>query len=165
MPGTTHARACLHPAVPVLTVAAVLAADQLTKQAILRALPTIGHQLVVVRGFFSLVHYRNPGAAWGILPGATDLLSFVSILVIAGVTAWFDRLTEGIRVRAISLSLIVGGVAGNLIDRMLYREVIDFLLVYYRTFQWPAFNVADSAITCGVMLYIVSTFLSPRHAS
>ena len=74
--------------------------------------------------------------------------------------AWrFFQLTGGRLERIIGLALVVGGIAGNLVDRFGRGAVVDFLLVYYRTFQWPAFNIADSAITVGVFLYVVSVLL------
>ena len=82
-------------------------------------------------------------------------------LVVLALMAWqFYQLTSGRMERVIGLALVLGGIIGNLIDRFGRGAVVDFLLFYYRTFQWPAFNIADSAITVGVFLYVVSVLLN-----
>jgi len=80
-------------------------------------------------------------------------------LVISGVIAvWLARLKHHETLLAVALSLVLGGAIGNLIDRLVYGYVIDFLDVYYQTWHWPAFNIADSAITLGVILMLVESF-------
>lgn len=138
--------------------------DQWTKWLVIQAWPGITYtpQVEVIPGFFSLVHYRNQGAAWGILSNHTMLLALVSLLVLVAVIAYFRRLTEDVPERALALGAMLGGVAGNLWDRVFRQEVVDFLLFYWRDWQtrsFPAFNIADSAITCGIAVYIVSSFL------
>lgn len=135
----------------------VLALDQATKLLVLQHWP-IGFQHPVIPGFFSLVHCRNPGAAWSMFANYTGALTVLSAVVLVALVVWFDRLAEGYPERALALGAVFGGIAGNLIDRIAYHEVVDFLLVYWRTFQWPVFNVADSAISCGVTVFVLSSF-------
>ena len=113
----------------------------------------------ILPGFFSIVHVRNTGAAWGILRGQTMLLAILSVGVGAGIVLRFRQLVEGHRERVWALGLVLGGIAGNLVDRVLWGSVIDFLSFYYRSFEWPAFNVADSAISCGVGLFVLSSLM------
>lgn len=142
---------------PFLLGMAVLALDQATKLLILRHWP-LGVQRQIVPGFFSLVHCRNPGAAWSLFADYTEVLAVLSAVVLTALVVWFDRLVEGFPERAVALGVVFGGIAGNLIDRVAHGEVIDFLLVYWRAFQWPVFNVADSAISCGVTVFVLSSF-------
>jgi len=134
--------------------------DQLTKHLVISAWP-IGTRYSLIPGFLDLVHFRNSGAAWGILQGHSRLLGALSVVVLGLLVVYSDYFTEGRRVRAVALALICGGIAGNLVDRFLRGEVIDFIFFYFRRFQWPAFNVADSGITCGVVIFIASSLLFP----
>jgi signal peptidase II len=120
--------------VPLAAGLAVLALDQATKALVLAQWP-LGYQRQVIPGFFSLVHFRNPGAAWGLFARHTELLAVLSAVVLVALVIWFDRLVEGCPERAIALGLVSGGIAGNLIDRVAYHEVVDFLLFYWRGFQ------------------------------
>ncbi len=125
----------------------------------------------VIPGFFDLVLAYNKGAAFSFLADAggwqrwffTALAVAVSIFLIL----WLKRLRPGETLTAIALALILGGAVGNLIDRILYGHVIDFIHWYYRDFSWPAFNLADSAITLGATLLIIQAIFfdhkSPRH--
>lgn len=119
-----------------------------------------GSQRVVIPGFFHLVHFRNAGAAWGILGGQILFLSLLSIIAMLGIACYFRALVKECKLTAISLALIWGGIAGNLLDRLFRGEVVDFLFFFYGSFQWPAFNVADSAICIGVAAYVLTTW---RH--
>jgi signal peptidase II len=120
----------------------------------------LGHHRAVIAGFFDLVYWRNTGAAWGMFAQGTLWLGVLSLLVLALMAWQFHQLTSGRLERVIGLALVLGGIIGNLIDRFGRGAVVDFLLFYYRTFQWPAFNIADSAITVGVFLYVVSVLLN-----
>jgi signal peptidase II len=143
--------------VPFALGMVVLALDQATKLLILRHWPLGAHH-PVVPGFFSLVHCRNPGAAWSLFTDYTEILAVLSAVVLLLLVAWFERLTEGFPERAVALGVVFGGIAGNLVDRVAYGAVVDFLLVYWRNFQWPVFNIADSAISCGVTVFVLSSF-------
>jgi signal peptidase II len=142
----------------VLLIVAVwiISVDQWTKSTIMERLPL--HQSIkVVEGFFSLTHVRNTGGAFGIFGGARGglgsvLFLVVSLAAIGCIFILFIRLGDGDKHVALSYSLILSGAIGNLIDRVRYGEVVDFLDFYISSFHWPAFNIADSAICVGIGL-------------
>ena len=128
--------------------------DQITKWAVVETLSR--HETVsVISGFFSLIHVRNRGMAFGLM-NRPDLdfgfyfLTAGSAVAIVLLLAWFFKIREDAYRIIFGLSLILGGAVGNLIDRLRFREVIDFLDFYVGPYHWPTFNVADSAITIGV---------------
>lgn len=109
----------------------------------------------IIDGFFNLTHIRNTGAAFGFLAGEQGgigayLLTAFSIVAIGFIVVLLRRLAENETALVISLTFILAGALGNLTDRLLYGEVIDFLDVHWRGYHWPAFNVADSFICIGV---------------
>ena len=134
----------------------VFVADQLTKKWALGRLDAT-HPVVVVPDFFHLVLVMNPGVAFGIFagvpPGWRWIVSLFSLTALAllGSLA-FRILPSGSVVARVAIGLVFGGAAGNLLDRWRFGAVVDFLDVFWRTYHWPAFNVADSAITVGVSL-------------
>lgn len=132
--------------------------DQWTKWLVLIKLE-VGEFRPVCDSFFHLVHYRNTGAAWGMFEGKTFLLGILSMVVLIGMLWKFKALADGRRERALGLALIMGGTMGNVYDRFFRGEVVDFLLFFFRSFRWPAFNVADSAICCGVGLFLFSSLV------
>lgn len=144
---------------PLICAAIVLLLDQVTKLVILHKL-AVGESLAVLSCCFRLVHYRNTGAAWGMFQGQTLLLAAFSIIILAGLVWKFQSLVEGRWERAAALGCVAGGTLGNLIDRLFRGEVVDFLLFFFGSFEWPAFNVADSAICCGIAVYIFSTVVA-----
>ena len=143
---------------PVPVALLLAGVDQLTKVAIIRDIP-LGGQVVIVPGFLHLVHLRNTGAAWSLFEGYTGVLSLLSIVVVGAILLRFRALAEGSRARAICLSLLLGGVLGNLVDRVFRGEVVDFVLFFYRSWRWPAFNVADTAISCSVAVFVLLSML------
>lgn len=138
---------------------AIVVLDQLTKIIVDRSMPL--HQSTpIIDGLFNLTYVRNTGAAFGIFAGSAEIfrrpfLILVSILASVFIIVMMKRLAEKETGLVIGLSFILGGAIGNLIDRVIYGEVIDFLDFYWRSYHWPAFNIADSFITIGVgiMLY------------
>jgi signal peptidase II len=132
----------------------VLVLDQVTKVWVSSAL-RLHETRPVITGFLSLTLVHNTGAAFGILAGERSPLRtwfflLISILA-AGVVLWLLwRLRPEQKMEATALSLILGGALGNVIDRVRFGRVIDFIDVYFRTYHWPAFNVADAAISVGV---------------
>jgi signal peptidase II len=111
----------------------------------------------VVKGFFNLVHVRNTGGAFGIFGGerggiGSYLFIAVSVVAIGVIFFLFIKSRDSSGLFCFSLSLILSGAIGNLMDRFRYGEVVDFLDFHLSTFHWPAFNVADSAISVGVAL-------------
>ncbi len=142
--------------------AAVIGLDLGTKAWVV-AIFREGEELPVT-GFFSLVLAYNSGAAFSFLAGAAGARwFFAGIAVVASIVlAWMLR-RGGSRLLSIGLALILGGALGNLWDRVAIGRVTDFLLFHYAGWSWPAFNVADSAITVGAAMLIVDSFRAGRH--
>jgi signal peptidase II len=136
---------------------AVLILDQFTKALILAHLP-LGGRIPVIEGFFDITHVHNPGGAFGFLADMSAEirgLLFVAVsLAAAGLILYFYWQTPPRqRVLALGLALVFGGAVGNLVDRIRFGIVVDFLDVYAGSLHWPAFNVADSAITVGGCIF------------
>lgn len=135
---------------------AILVLDQVTKALVSAAL-RLHESRSIIPGFLSLTLVHNTGAAFGILAGESSPLRTAFFLVVSvvamGVVLWLLlRLRPEQKVEAVALSLIFGGAVGNVIDRIRFGKVIDFIDVFYRSYHWPAFNVADAAISVGVFL-------------
>lgn len=146
--------------------AIVLVLDQATKLYIDRSMALHG-SITVVRDFFNITYLRNKGAAFGILANSSFRLPFfllVSTVAICVIVVVISRLREDQKLAAVSLSLILSGALGNLIDRVRLGEVIDFLYFHWYEHYWPAFNVADSAICVGVVLLGIDMYLEERRA-
>jgi signal peptidase II len=129
--------------------------DQVTKFCVLRSL-SLYDSVPVIPGLVNIVHTRNRGMAFGILnrsdgDWSTTLLLLATLGAMVFICIWFTRLGPRDKALTLSLSTILGGAAGNFIDRVRMGEVIDFIDVYLGTRHWPAFNVADSAITVGTL--------------
>ncbi len=137
---------------------AILAADRATKFAI-EQFTTPDFHRVLLPGIATLVHSRNPGIAFGMFAESHSKWLTAALVVgtsiVIGLLAW--ALSEGRaggRLSHIGFSLVLGGASGNLLDRVLYGGVTDFFEVHVGSFHWPAFNLADSAITLGVLLVV-----------
>jgi signal peptidase II len=144
---------------PALTVVLL---DQISKYVVLKNL-RLHESVPIVAGFFNMVHIRNRGMAFGLM-NRPDINFGFYFLVIATLGAvilllfWFFKLKKDGNRITLGLSLILGGALGNLIDRLRFREVIDFLDFYLGTYHWPAFNIADSAITVGTFWVVINLF-------
>ncbi|MGH8654409.1 MAG: signal peptidase II [Gammaproteobacteria bacterium] len=143
----------------------VIALDQLTKLAAVGALEL--HQPLAVLPSVNLTLTHNTGAAFSLLDQSGDwqrwFFAAIALVVSAYIVVWLYRLPPGKAVLAAGLSLILGGALGNLWDRLTLGYVIDFIDLFYSTWHWPAFNVADSAITIGAALLIVDAFSGPAE--
>jgi len=147
----------------------VIVLDQITKAVITEKLFMYGSHKVI-DGFFSLVYVMNPGAAFGFLAGAPEMfryLFFISVTVLAILLIIYYILKSKSQdvLIVISLTLIFGGAVGNLIDRIRFGAVVDFLDFYIGSWHWPAFNVADSAISVGAVLMIWEMLVSRKKTS
>jgi signal peptidase II len=134
----------------------VIVLDQITKAVVSAKIP-IHATITVIPGFFDLTHVRNTGAAFGLFAGnassgRTLLLTLVAALVFCGVVFYAWRSPAHDALLQTALAFISGGAVGNLIDRIRFNSVTDFLRFYLGAHEWPSFNVADSAITMGVAL-------------
>ena len=145
-----------HRARIALLAAGVFALDQITKRVVLKFLG-YAEEVPVVPGFFKLVHWGNTGAAWSLFRGSNEILAGVALVAV--VVLYLTRHHFGARLPLgqLALGLIFGGILGNLLDRLLYGHVVDFLYFYVNQRAggeagFPAFNVADSAICIGVGL-------------
>lgn len=140
-----------------LVAGAVLVLDQATKALVLKHLP-LGESIPVIPGFFDLTHVHNPGGAFGFLSGMSAefrglLFVAVSLLAVGLILYFYWQTPVRQRLLAVGLSLIFGGAVGNLVDRIRFGIVVDFLDLYAGELHWPAFNIADSAITVGVLIF------------
>jgi signal peptidase II len=137
----------------------VFGLDQLTKSWIANRLPfptygEPGGAIRVIRGFFYLVHVGNTGAAWSMFAGQSVLLALLALATLAAIAWWRHSLGLRERVPQICFGLLCGGIVGNLTDRLLHGHVIDFIDLHFGNYIYPTFNVADSGICIGVLLYI-----------
>ena len=132
--------------------ASIVFLDQVTKYLIVRRF-RLHESVQVIPGFFDLTYVRNPGAAFGFLAGASGVwrsVFFITVSIVAlAVILALVRQTRD-RLPLLAFALIGGGAVGNLVDRVRFGEVVDFIDWYYRTFHWPTFNIADAAISIGV---------------
>jgi len=148
-------------------VMGVVLVDQVTKAILLHTLPAIGAAIPVIPGFFDIVHVRNPGGAFGMFAGKSASLRAFFFLAVSGIasilmTVFYIQIPQHFRWLRAGLALVIGGAVGNLIDRIRFGEVIDFIDLYVGQWHWPAFNVADSAISIGmgvVVLHVLSNRL------
>lgn len=151
----------------ILGASAIIVLDQITK-AVITAHFALHEVLPVIPGFFNLVHVLNPGAAFGFLANASETFRYVfftGVTVLAAGLIIFYLVKSRPRnlILAGSLTLIFGGAVGNLIDRLRVGAVVDFLDVFVGSLHWPAFNVADSAITVGAILMIWEMILNRKE--
>jgi signal peptidase II len=145
---------------------ALVVADQLTKAWIVATYP-LGTELEIIPGLFRLVHARNRGIAFGILGASGPAVQLALLVVVAGIVAfvaWQLARAGGDGLAGIGLAFVLGGAVGNIIDRLARGEVVDFLDFYVvaggHEHHWPAFNIADSAITVGACCVILAELLS-----
>jgi len=144
----------------------VVALDQVTKSIAVDNL--ILFQPVPVFPGFNLTLMHNKGAAFSFLSDQSGwqrwFFTVIAIVVSVAIVIWMKRLPADHRLTAVSLALILGGAVGNVWDRILLGYVIDFIDVYYADYHWPAFNIADSAISVGACLLIIDSLRHGKHA-
>ena len=128
--------------------------DQLTKILVMFNLD-IGKEIVIIPNFFSLIYITNTGAAFSSLRNHTTLLIIITIFCIALINSIISKEKYKYKLSTISLGILLGGMIGNLIDRVFYKNVIDFLAFTLINYKAPVFNIADICITCGVIIYII----------
>lgn len=143
--------------------------DQITKAMVRSAVP-LYTTITVVPGMLNITHVQNTGAAFGILnlsdfPFKAGLIAAIAVVALVAVGFYAASLPHHQLVARIGLSLIIGGAAGNLLDRVIVGSVVDFVDVYWRTWHFWAFNVADSAITVGVGIMILDMLGTGAHVS
>lgn len=147
-----------------ITLASILV-DQLTKWLITSSM-SLHQSIELLRDFAHITYVRNPGAAFGILANHSLRLPFfilVSLVAAAGILWYLRKEAEDAPRQQLALGLIFSGAIGNLIDRIRFGEVIDFIDVHWYQYHWPAFNVADSAICVGVGLLLFDSWCEERR--
>jgi signal peptidase II len=144
----------------LLLVLAVLVfvVDQLTKRWIIHRLPLgsygPGESIAIVPDFFYLVHVGNTGAAWSLFSGKSLYLALIAVATLVAIFCWRRALGLRDRLAQVAFGLLCGGIIGNLVDRLQHHHVVDFLDFHFGRYVYPTFNVADSGICVGVVLYL-----------
>ena len=146
-------------------VGVTIIVDQLTKFLVVKYM-TLGQSISVIDNFLYITSHRNEGAAWGILQGKMIFFYVVTLVVIGLVILWIRKLDiKKEKLLVIALSLILGGALGNFIDRVMYQHVVDFINTYIFGYDFPIFNIADSALCIGVFLMAVDAILDIKRHS
>jgi signal peptidase II len=153
----------------VLGAAVIIALDQITKAAVSSKF-SLYESCEVISGILNLVYVINPGAAFGFMAGASAAFRYIffigiTLIAIALIIYYLIKYKTGSMMIVTALTLIFAGAVGNLIDRIRFGAVVDFIDVYIGTWHWPAFNVADSAISVGAVLMIWKMLVNRRKES
>lgn len=149
---------------PLITAILITVADQWTKH-VVRVEFYYGESRPVIDGFFNLTYVRNTGAAWGMLGGYTHILTAVSVVMLVLMVLFRRSFINDTWPHRFALGCMVGGIVGNLMDRLRQGWVTDFFDFYVGTWHWPCFNIADAAICTGVGIYLLTGFLEQRQAA
>src|SRR5207249_4102702 len=169
-PGEVDAAAPTPPRrIELLLPVAIVVLDQVTKFVVNQRLP-LHSSVTVIPGLIDFTHVRNSGAAFGILnavefPFKTVIIAVIASAALIGVGMYAASLAHHQLIARIGLALIIGGAAGNLIDRIAAGSVVDFVDVYWRTWHFWAFNVADSAVSIGVAIMILDMLGADRRTA
>ncbi|MCZ0703356.1 signal peptidase II [Natronobacillus azotifigens] len=135
----------------------VIIIDQLTKWWVVTNME-LRESIPVIENFFYITSHRNPGAAWGILAGQMAFFYVITLVVIGLIVYYMQKYAKDNIWTGIALGLVLGGAIGNFIDRLIFQEVVDFLNVYIGSYNYPIFNIADSALVIGVIIIFIITF-------
>jgi len=122
----------------------------------------LGESITIIDKFLYITSHRNRGAAWGILQGQMWLFYVITLVVIVAIMYYLHKAAKGKRLLGLSLALMLGGAIGNFIDRVLRQEVVDFIHTYIFSYNFPVFNIADSALVIGVILLMIQMLLDER---
>ena len=149
----------------------VFVLDQLTKSLVVLLIdyPTYHGEdpITIIPGFFNLVHIGNQGAAWGMLQNQQPFLLLLAVLSLVAIYIFRHPLELMDRRMQLVFGLLCGGILGNVLDRILYGHVVDFLDFHipliWTTYRWPAFNIADAGIVSGVILYLFFSLTAPKE--
>jgi signal peptidase II len=149
-----------------LTALIVVLLDRWTKHIVATHIAMYSH-IQIIPGFFRLTHTENTGAAFSLFADSpshwkTSMLIAFSLLAMVVVSVLLWKQTQAFTITGVALSLILGGAVGNLWDRLARGRVIDFLLLYIKQYQWPVFNLADSAIVVGASLLVFEILVARR---
>jgi signal peptidase II len=139
----------------------IILLDQITKWLIVKELE-IGEKIEVIKNIIDITSYRNRGAAWGMLQNQMWLFYGITLIVIIGIVFYLQKYAKNQLLLGISLSLMLGGAIGNFIDRLFRHEVVDFVQVYIGSYDFPIFNLADSALCVGVIFLIIDVLVDGK---
>ncbi|MFJ8066337.1 signal peptidase II [Psychrobacillus sp. NPDC096426] len=136
--------------------AIVIALDQWTKWLIVKNME-FGERIPILDPYIALLSHRNRGAAWGMLEGQFGLFTIITVIVIIGIIYYFHKEAKGKPIFQVGLMMLLGGAIGNFIDRLWRKEVVDFVdvLIPIINYDFPIFNVADAALSIGVVMVII----------
>ncbi|WP_110929349.1 signal peptidase II [Bacillus massiliglaciei] len=137
-----------------LTAVLIIILDQITKWLIVSKME-YGESIQIIENFFYITSHRNRGAAWGILEGQMWFFYLITVVVAGALIYYIQKMGKKSVFLGVSLSFMLGGAIGNFIDRIARQEVVDFIHTYIFSYSFPIFNVADSALTIGVVLLII----------
>lgn len=140
----------------------IVVLDQLTKWLIVKNME-YGESIKIIDNFLFVTSHRNRGAAWGILEGKMWLFYIITVIVAGAIVYYMQRHAKGKPLMGISLAFMLGGAIGNFIDRVFRKEVVDFIDTYIFGYDFPIFNIADSALTIGVVLLIIQMIREERE--
>ena len=144
-----------------LIALAVILIDQVTKWMIVKEM-YYGQSITVIENFLYITSHRNRGAAWGILQGKMWFFYLITVVVVVGLIIYIQKLKKQDKWFGIALALMLGGAIGNFIDRVVRKEVVDFVNTYIFTYDFPIFNVADSALVVGVIIMFIMTLFEGK---
>ncbi|MCP3031123.1 signal peptidase II [Halobacillus sp. A1] len=145
-----------------LFAAALIIIDQITKWLVVERME-LRESISVIENFFYITSHRNTGAAWGILPGQMWFFYIVTVIVIGVIIYYMKQYAKSSRFVGFALALILAGAIGNFIDRLFRKEVVDFFNFYLGSYNYPIFNIADSALVVGVIFVMIATFVDERR--
>lgn len=140
----------------------IIGIDQVTKWLIVKNME-LGESITVIENFIYITSHRNQGAAWGILQGQMWFFYIITTVVIIGIIYYIQKYAKENKVMGIALGLMLGGAIGNFIDRLFHKEVVDFINTYIFSYDFPIFNVADSALCVGVVLLFIQMLLEGKQ--
>ncbi|WP_307406395.1 signal peptidase II [Neobacillus ginsengisoli] len=140
----------------------VILLDQFTKWLIVSKMQ-FGDSITIINNILYITSHRNRGAAWGILQGQMWLFYAITLIVIVAIIYYLQKAAKGKWLLGVSLSLMLGGAIGNFLDRVIRKEVVDFIHTYIFGYNFPVFNIADSALVIGVILLMIQMLRDERE--
>ncbi|ALQ69472.1 lipoprotein signal peptidase LspA [Bacillus thuringiensis] len=141
----------------------VIVIDQISKWLIVKNME-LGTSIPIIDNVLYITSHRNRGAAWGILENKMWFFYIITVIFVVFIVFYMKKYAKTDKLLGISLGLILGGAIGNFIDRVFRQEVVDFIHVYIFSYNYPVFNIADSALCIGVVLIIIQTLLEGKKA-
>lgn len=145
----------------MILAAGLIILDQLTKFLVVRNMD-LGESIPVLGEYLQITSHRNQGAAWGMFQGQMLFFYIVTVIVLGLLVFMYKKEAKNNLMAQTALTFLIAGALGNFIDRILFQEVVDFVDVLIITYDFPIFNVADSALTIGVILMIIEVFITGK---